>query len=623
MMGKRKPVGTLFDVGNVFPFQPRPGTFHAQLADAAPRLFKDVAFKDLYDPHRGRYSVPPSELALLLLLQAEAECSDEETLVRTACDLRWCAVLCKPAGEPLCAKSTYQDFRARIVLDEQADTVLKTSLEEAKRAGLLKGTAITLAIDTKPIIGWGAVEDTYNLLGSGIKKLAQALAQAQGRGPEAWAKEQDLSRYFGKRHTSLKGSTEIDWSDAKARNEFLLEIVTDARRLWRLAHDFLRDLPPPRNAAEQARERLVREPYTLLGQLLRQDIEESTGPGGKPQAKIKQGTAPDRMPSSTDPEQRHGRKSKSKRFTGHKLRIGVDVNSGLIGSVEVLAGSAGDAEAVLEAVEQAEENTGLAVEETLGDCAYGGGETRQAFATAERVLHAKVPQPATNGEFFPKSAFLINLEVGSVTCPGGQTTTEFHADQKGTRVFQFGERCQGCSLRAQCTEAAGGRTLQVHAQEALLKEAREFQRSPEGREKLRERVAVEHALARMAQRGVGQARYVGRKKTRFQMVVAAAVANLRLTWNQAAAAATGPPGPERRTPGPHAGDSTMEARWHAAATTETASRPEIEDAAQTAHTRFWRLIRRFLGGSRCAGCSWAIPEGLAVQHALHGGGARA
>lgn len=533
MMGKRKPTGTLFDVGNVFPFRPKPGTFHAQLAEAAPRLFQDEAFQDLYDPRRGRYSVPPSELALLLLLQAEAGCSDEETLERSACDLRWCAVLRKAAGEPLCAKSTFQEFRARLVLEEQADTVLKTSLAEAKRAGLLKGAALTLAVDTKPIIGRGAVLDTYNLLGSAIQQLATALAVAAAREPEVWAGEHDLARYFPGRESSLKGSTEIDWADAKARGAFLAEIVGDARRLWRLAHDFLRDLPPRRTAAEQAWGRRVREPYELLGQLLRQDIEESTGPGGGSQARLKEGTAPERVPSVTDPEQRHGRKSQSKRFTGHKLRIGVDVESGLIAAVEVLAGNAGDAEQVLASVEQAEANTGIAVAETLGDCAYGGGETRQEFAAAARVLHPKVPQPAPNGAYFPKSAFTIDLAAGTVSCPGGQTTAEFREDGKGTRIFQFGGRCAGCPLRAQCTAAAAGRTLQVHAQEALLQAARAFQASPAGREKLRERVAVEHGLARMAQRGVGQARYCGRVKTRFQMGVVAAVVNLRRVWNGA------------------------------------------------------------------------------------------
>ena len=537
MMGKRKPTGTLFDVGNVFPFRPKPGTFHAQLAEAAPHLFQDEAFKELYDPRRGRYSVPPSELALLLLLQAEAGCSDEETLERSACDLRWCAVLRKAAGAPLCAKSTFQEFRTRLVLEAQADTVLRTSLEEAKRAGLLRGTALRIAIDTKPIIGRGAVLDTYNLLDSGIKKLATALALAQGRGPESWAREHDLARYFRERDRSLKGSADLDWSDPEARGAFLLEIVTDARRLWRLAHDFLRALPPARTEAERAREHLVREPYALLGQLLRQDIEESTGPGGKPRAAIKEGTAPERVPSSTDPEQRHGRKSQSKRFTGHKLRVTVAVDCGLITGVEVLAGNAGDAEAALTAVEQAEANTGLRVAETLGDCAYGGGDTRQAFADAARPLYAKVPQPATHGSYFPKSAFVIDLEAGKVTCPGGQTTSEFRQVKEGPRVFHFGARCEGCPLRAQCTTAAHGRTLQVHAQEALVTAAREFQQSPDGKAKLRERVAVEHGLARMAQRGVGQARYCGRQKTRFQMVVTAAVVNLRKVWN-------GPAGPE-------------------------------------------------------------------------------
>ena len=42
-------------------------------------------------------------------------------------------------------------------------------------------------------------------------------------------------------------------------------------------------------------------------------------------------------------------------------------------------------------MEQSEENTGIAVEETIGDAAYGDGGTRQAFADADRTLIAKVP----------------------------------------------------------------------------------------------------------------------------------------------------------------------------------------------------------------------------------------
>ena len=42
-------------------------------------------------------------------------------------------------------------------------------------------------------------------------------------------------------------------------------------------------------------------------------------------------------------------------------------------------------------MEETEANTGMEVEETPGECAYGDGRTRQAFAQAERPLVAKVP----------------------------------------------------------------------------------------------------------------------------------------------------------------------------------------------------------------------------------------
>ena len=117
----------------------------------------------------------------------------------------------------------------------------------------------------------------------------------------------------------------------------------------------------------------------LLSKLLLQDIEETTTPTGEPTAKIKEGTAKDRIPSATDPDQRHGRKSSSKKFVGSKASVAVDIDSQIITAVDVIPGNAGDATGALELVEQAEANTGMTVEATLGDCAYGGGETRQSF----------------------------------------------------------------------------------------------------------------------------------------------------------------------------------------------------------------------------------------------------
>jgi Transposase DDE domain/Transposase domain (DUF772) len=520
MLGKRKAQRDLFDVGNVFPLALDPASFHGQLAAAAARLFRDEDFAAFYAAGVGRSSTPPSLLALMTLLQHEGGCSDLEAVRRTAYDLRWAAVLGRAAGAPLCVKSTFQLFRAHLILHDGVRQVFEQSIAEARRAGLLKGGALRVALDTKPILGRGAVEDTYNLLATGIQQLVRALAAAGAREPELWAQEHDLGRYFG---PSLKGSADLDWSDPVARNQFLAEIVTDARRLLRLAGTVL--------ALDEGV--AVREAAALLAQLLLQDVVETSDETGGVKAAIKAGTAPERIPSATDPEQRHGRKSKSKRFTGYKASIAVDVESRLILDAAVLAASAGDASEALAQVERVEAATGQTVAATLGDCAFGGGETRQAFVDAGRELVAKVPQESDNQGRFPKRAFVIDLEHDTVTCPGGQTTARFTPEKDGNKTFHFGAVCRACPLRGHCTTAAGGRTVQVHAQEALLQAARAAQATPAGRARLRERVVVEHRLARLGQLGCGQARYRGRQKTRFQLLVLATLANLRWTWNWA------------------------------------------------------------------------------------------
>src|SRR3954467_8995441 len=119
----------------------------------------------------------------------------------------------------------------------------------------------------------------------------------------------------------------------------------------------------------------------LLARILAQDIErDEHGP------RLKRGVAPDRLISVHDPEMRHGRKSRSHRFKGHKTQVAVDTDSQLITAVEVLAGNAPDAEQALEVVQASEAATECQVNEVIGDCA---GETRAEFAATGRTIVAK------------------------------------------------------------------------------------------------------------------------------------------------------------------------------------------------------------------------------------------
>ena len=71
----------------------------------------------------------------------------------------------------------------------------------------------------------------------------------------------------------------------------------------------------------------------------------------------------------------------------------------------------------------------------------------------------------------------------------------------------------------------------MHPQEALLQAARARQAGPARLADQVRRQAVEHRIARLVQLGIRQARYVGRTKTLFQLLMAAAVANLTLVAN--------------------------------------------------------------------------------------------
>ena len=200
-------------------------------------------------------------------------------------------------------------------------------------------------------------------------------------------------------------------------------------------------------------------------------------------------------------------------------------------------GNPADNLGALALVERSEASTGMPVEQALGDAAYGDGDTRQAFADAGRALIARVPG-RPNRSHFPKEDFRIDLAAGACICTAGNVTRILRPS--GTRTdpagrirrlkgFRFDAAvCGVCPLQPQCVVGSPGRTAQLHPQEALLQQARALQQSEAFAGYRQRRVVVEHRLAWLVQLGIGQARYFGRAKTRFQLYLAATVANLTL-----------------------------------------------------------------------------------------------
>src|SRR3712207_1697252 len=140
----------------------------------------------------------------------------------------------RPPRSTLFPYTTLFRSRAQLIVHGQAAAIFRTSLELARRQGKFRTKTgekrkLKVALDTTAILGRGAVKDTYNLLGDGSVELARVLAKLAGQPLTAWAEEQGYGRYVGQ--TSLKGTAEIDWSDASERRRFLAAIVADADRL--------------------------------------------------------------------------------------------------------------------------------------------------------------------------------------------------------------------------------------------------------------------------------------------------------------------------------------------------------------------------------------------------------
>lgn len=535
MLGRRNPQASIFDGDQIYLDHVGRNTFYAFLARERHRLFRDEDFADLYHERWGRPSVPPSTLCVALVLQTYSDCPDQEASERAAYDQRWKVALGAAEMERPFAKSTLQMFRAQLLVHGKARQLFDASLEAARRASVLRRDGqVRVALDTTRILGRGAVKDTYNLLADGIVSVMRVLARQSGRSLEEWARSKELAHYLG---SSLKGEAGIDWEDSEARQALLGQLVMDAERVLELARRMRGGCAP----GSQADEELVKA-SEVLGQVLAQDVERK--PDGE--TEIRQGTSADRVCSVHDPEMRHGRKSKTTRFDGHKLGVAVDVESQVITAVDVMAGSAKDDEDSLELAQQSQEATGLKVEAALGDCAYGSGPNRERFEEAGIPLLAKVAKrPGQTG--FGKEEFEIDLERMTCRCPAGQVTSKlrrhgYERDQAGhpirrRQAFQFdAATCAACPLRAQCYKPGRreGRQIEVTGHEARIQAARAWQRSPEFDRFRKERQVVEHRIARLVQLGVRQARYVGRAKTLFQARMAATVANLTLVAGSSA-----------------------------------------------------------------------------------------
>jgi len=511
MLGRRDPQRGLFDAQSL-PHRVPADSFYGRMGAVNDVLFCDDDLAMMYCLDNGRPSIPPSLMCGATLLQFYDDVSDAEAVDRMRFDRRWQVALNLPIDYPGFDPSCFSYFRNRLIDNGQERYAFDRFIAVGRKAGFI-ADRVTLLTDTTNVKGAGAVQDTYTLLRKGMRKLLKAA------GFHLPNKRQGLSRQTRmllERYVDQDRKADIDWADPQQRATELQVLFEDAEAVLTLA-------------AEQIDDDQVRYLGWLLTKILGDDlIVDDQG-----QAKIGKGTATDRIISITDPEMRHGRKSRAHLFNGFKVSVSTDQDSELILDITDVTASGSDGAHLLPIIKRVEEGTDVTVERVIGDGAYGSGKNRAAcdqYRGHGVDLVSPLAQPSDPEVH--KSAFQIDLAVHTATCPQGHTVTGQpggREDGQDTWLFTFPRAtCEACPLFERCVRSKKtGRTVRARAYEACLQAARLRQETEEFDLLYRLRPAVERKIADLAQCGIRETRYVSERKRQFQRLWTGAAVNLR------------------------------------------------------------------------------------------------
>jgi len=484
MLGRRDTQRSFFDARSL-PHRVPDDSFYGRMGAVSDVLFPDDDLATMYCLDNGRPSLPPSLMNGVLLLQFHDDVSDEEAVQRTMYDLRWKVALDLPLDFPGFHPTSLTKYRDRLSKNGQERYGFNRFIAVGREAGFIPDR-ITLLTDTTNVKGAGAVQDTYTLLRKGLRKLLRAAGfQVPGKRRGLSPRIRDLVE----RYVDQDRKADIDWADPQQRLSQLQVLIEDVETALELA-------------AEQSDNDEVRYLGWLLTKILGDDIVTDD----EGQSRIGQGTAPDRIISISEPEMRHGRKSKAHRFDGFKVVVSTEQSSELILDIADVTASGSDGAHLMPTIVRTEAEAKVTVERAIGDGAYGSGKNRAASAERDEPIDLVSPLAKPSDPEVHKSAFQIDLEAQTATCPQGHTVTGKPGpkqDGRPTWLFTFPRAtCEACPLFERCVRSKKtGRTVRAGPYEAYLQEARARQQTDKFDTDYRFRPAVERKIGELVRHG--------------------------------------------------------------------------------------------------------------------------
>ena len=481
--------------------------FYRFLWEIRRELFEDgfeEALIQSYQP-RGQDPCPPAMLAMVLLLQRYEGLSDAAAVDAAENDRRWQLVLGTLGREKApFGQGSLVRFRVRMIGHDLDRKLVDRTVELAKRTGKFGWKKLRVALDSSPLEGAGRVEDTWNLIGRAMSKVLHAVSLALEVEESEVIREAKLTVLEGQ---SVKAALDIDWDDEDAQRSALKRLLDEVSRL----EDWV-----AQRAKKQVAEPPLKDALALLRRVVDQDTEPDP-PDRRP--RIKEGVAPDRVISIGDPEMRHGRKSKTKRFDGYKRHV--TIANGLILGTAVEPANVSEYVPTPRLLSAAQRHGKIEILDI--DRGYLPSPAVEQLHREGVTVHSRAWRMNRYLGLFTKEDFKIDLRGQRVVCPAGKI-----ARILASSIAWFSaDDCARCLAKPRCTTAER-RSIYIHRQEDLLLQLRRRRHTPVGRAELRKRVAVEHRLARIGAIQGRRARYRGARKNELDLNRAAALANLHV-----------------------------------------------------------------------------------------------
>ena len=452
---------------------------------------------EYYSPSEGRPALDPVMMLKLDLLSIHYRWSDRELMRQAQVNVAHRLFLNLGSESVLPNHTSMTYFRDRIGADALQD-IFHSLLGQARELGLVKDR-LRLK-DATHIIANIAIPSTIRLVAEIRDQLLDA---AEPFAPAMVATEWQ--------HVDVVCASSEDLPDTERlvrRVEHLRSVL-----LWA---DELPAAAAFRAGAAADQEKLAAA-LTLAHKILADRDDPKAG---------------DKVISVHDPDARCGNHHGF--FDGYLTDVTMDADSELLTGINVLPANGNEGGDAAYLIAQEEAAHGNDVEGiSIDGAGYRGTVLREL--TDPAGLNLEVFTPPTERiplTVFSSEEFTLSADQQTLTCPAGQTTTQYERNTNDTGVkFRFSKKqCGGCAMRAKClaNPTTKSRTVIKNDYEAEYKAAQAKAQTPEYAKVRKEHPAIERKLSELVRRhDLRHARYWGLSKVLRQALLSGVAVNLK------------------------------------------------------------------------------------------------